>query len=98
MHKLLVIAELVLAPHSVMPCKKHTEIPPPPENANIIDPSLETIDDHGKWVTYNQLNPLIKKVKKQQLMYPCDIQPVSDQLRSYHAGKDAAREWNRCLR
>lgn len=73
MHKFLVIAELVLAPHSVMPCKKHTEIPPPPENANIIDPSLETIDDHGKWVTYNQLNPLIKKVKKQQLMYPCDI-------------------------
>ena len=43
-------------------CSKKHEYPQRPPNADIINPNLPSIDDEFKPITFNFINPLIKKI------------------------------------
>ena len=80
-----------------MPCWRRKVIPPPPDNANVISLDKPSIDDHGKWISYNQMKPIIKAIKRNQVMYPCDIRPISKRLSSLENGKKIAERYNKLM-
>ena len=80
-----------------MPCCRRKIIPPPPDNANVISLDKPSIDDHGKWISYNQMKPIIKAIKRNQVMYPCDIRPISKRLSSLENGKKIAERYNKLM-
>lgn len=78
-----------------MPCCGHKEIPPPPDNANVISLDKPSIDDHGRWISYNQMRPVIKSIKRNKVMYPCDIRPISKRLSALDNGRKIAQRYNK---
>ncbi|CAL5989372.1 Xenobiotic-transporting_ATPase / Multidrug resistance-associated protein [Hexamita inflata] len=75
--------------------KKTNIVPEPPENFDQIDLSLPPIDTQGHWVTNSFMAPLVKKIRKQQNMYMCDVSPVSERLQAKSSGQRVAEQWNK---
>ncbi|CAL6071291.1 Xenobiotic-transporting_ATPase / Multidrug resistance-associated protein [Hexamita inflata] len=75
--------------------KKTNVVPEPPENFDQINPALPPIDTQGHWVTNSFMAPLVKKIRKQQNMYMCDVSPVSERLQAKSSGQRVAEQWNK---
>ena len=42
--------------------KKEHKYPPPPPNANVINPNVPPVDTICKPITFNFINPIVKKI------------------------------------